>query len=228
MMTIKSKSEGTVEEPNDAGEPSKEKKRRSSTYEEGFGPLDFKDSSVRRLIILALSPTCETHENLELILDRLSIKHLDFGFSADIKMLLLLEGKMSASARHPCPFCTADKDSWEKEGELLTLGMLWKYYHDFHSTGDGGGAGNEKNAKFFQNVVRPPLITGHSDQLILGQTMFFPELHVLIGCVGKLVKEFERSQLFSCEGEGHEFVDEWLKKQNIERTKFHGSANFTG
>ena len=142
-------------------------------------------------------------------------------------MILLLLGKQCATASHPCPYCDS-ATPWNEEGRLTTIGSLWQNYNDFMRRGDGGGGGDEKKAKHYNNVVRPPLLRGPNEQLILGETVFFPELHVLIGCVGKMVKEIEASRVFLSPEAGHQYIDEWLKKENIERTKYHGSANFTG
>ena len=220
-MTLKNKTE-----PGDE-DAERGKKKRRSTYAEGFSPIDYKDASVKKLIILALAPSTETHDNMAIILDRLAITHVEFGLSADIKMILLLLGKQCATCSHPCPFCDA-ATPWHEDGRLTTIGSLWQNYNDFMRRGDGGGCGDEKRAKHYNNVVRAPLVRGPNEQLILGGTVFFPELHVLIGIVGKLCKEFEASRVFSSPEAGHQYIDEWLKKANIEKTKFHGSANFTG
>ena len=78
MMTLKSKSEGKEENLDP-----KQKKRRS-LYEDGFAPIDYKNSSVQKLIILAMSPSVETHDNIEQILKLLNISLLEFAYSTDI------------------------------------------------------------------------------------------------------------------------------------------------
>ena len=91
MMTLKTMEQEELQEEDTTVASERQKKRRS-TYDEGFSPVDYKDSSVKKLIILALGPAKETHENMAIILDRLNIRHLDFSLSADIKMILLLVG----------------------------------------------------------------------------------------------------------------------------------------
>ena len=80
----------------------------------------------------------------------------------------------------------------------------------------------------FNNVVNPPLLTGPDDSLVLS-IIYFPELHVLIGVVGKLVKEFEKN-VFSTPEEGKQFIDTWMASPtvNVCKTVYHGSANFVG
>ena len=85
-----------------------------------------------------------------------------------------------------------------------------------------------KDAMKFGNVVNPPLLTGPDEALVL-TLVYFPELHVLIGVVSKLVKEMERRILPTPE-EGKKFLDDWMSSPsvNVCRTVYHGQANFVG
>ena len=172
MMSIKE-----IEEVEGAAADRKEKKRRSS-YAEGFAPLDFKDSGVKKLMLLALTPISERHDNIATILQALNIQGVEYGMSCDIKMVLMLLGKQSASSRHGCPFCTAC-DPWLLAGEPNTIGSLWNDYQRFHGDpATGGGGGDERKAKLYNNVTRRPLVTGDAGKLILGEVILFPEHHV--------------------------------------------------
>ena len=81
----------------------------------------------------------------------------------------------------------------------------------------------------FLKVVNHPLITGKTNDKILGDIFYFPEHHVFTGIVGKLVKEFERN-VFDNPEIGKDFMDEWMVSPNvnISRTVYHGSASFVG
>lgn len=85
-----------------------------------------------------------------------------------------------------------------------------------------------KNAMKYDNVINPPLLTGPDDAKVLS-LVYFPELHVLIGIVSKLVKEMERS-IFPTPEEGKKFLDSWMASPsvNVCRTVYHGQANFVG
>lgn len=162
---------------DDCQETRKEKKRRSS-YAEGFAPLDFKDAGVKKLMLLGLTPISERHDNIAAILDCLGIKGLEYGVSCDLKMVLMLLGKQGASSRHSCPFCTSS-DPWLAEGSPNTIGTLWDDYEKFLADPEvGGGGGDEKLAKHYNNVVRKPLVTGDRGKLILGEVVYYPEHHV--------------------------------------------------
>ena len=176
MLTLKSKTDGD-------DQCSTKGKRRRSLYRDGFAPMAYKDAGVKKLIVLAMAPCKETHENVEAMLKLLNITFLEFAYSADIKMILILMGKQGASCTHACPFCEGSKP-WIQDAELTTLGSIWKNYEDFMS--EDGGGGNPKKAASYNNVTKKPLITGDDQQLIMGETFFFPELHCLIGEGGKL------------------------------------------
>ena len=103
------------------------------------------------------------------------------------------------------------------------MGSLWHNYSQFVANGS-----NIKQAAKFDNVVNIPLITGAEEQEIIS-IFNFPELHVLTGIVGKLIKEFEK-QVFASAKEGKAFIDSWFTQPsvNISRTVYHGSASFKG
>ena len=52
-----------------------------------------KDAGVKKLILLAVYPNVpECHENISIVLSDLGIEAIDFGITADLKMLLILIG----------------------------------------------------------------------------------------------------------------------------------------
>jgi hypothetical protein len=212
MMSIKEK---------DAEEPKAKKKK--SKYSDGFAPKEFQNSGVKKLILILLSPTTERHDNIASLLRLLDIQAIDFGYCCDLKMVLFLLGKQSASSKHCCPFCTGSSP-WLGVYSSVTVGSLWKNYNAFQEAG-----ANIKNAMNYNNVVNRPLVTGKDDQKILGDLVFFPEHHVFTGIVGKLVKELERN-VFESPEEGLNFMDEWMAERgvNVSRTVYHGSASFIG
>ena len=159
-----------------------EKKRRSS-YDD-YSPLQFKDSGVQKLLLLAVAPVTEKYDNLHHVMRVLELDGFEFGvISADLKMCLLLLGKQGASSTHCCPFCTSS-NPWLDEGETTTIRTLWRDYNNFLADpAEGGGGGVKERAKEFNNVVNPPLVTcqdGAEDKMILGEVVFFPEHHVRI------------------------------------------------
>ena len=134
-----------------------------------------------------------------------------------------LFGKQPASSKFCCPFCV-DCSPLLGSCPLSTIGSLWRDYTGYIEAGSV-----KAKAMKFHNVVNPPLVTGPEDQLILGETILFPEHHIFSGIVGKLVKELERN-VFGDPGEGASFMNEWMANPgvNVCRTVWHGSASFVG
>ena len=136
--------------------------------------------------------------------------------------MLILCGKQCASSKHCCPFCTGSAP-WVAKGRSNTIGSLWSDYSSYVK-----GGSNLKQAMKYNNVVNPPLLTGKDECLVLS-IIYFPELHVLTGIVGKLVKEFEKN-VFPTPEEGREFMEAWMASPtvNVCKTVYHGSASFVG
>ena len=210
LMTIKKKEECEVTE----------KKR--TKYSTGFKPNKFKLSGVKKLFVLFASPTCERYDNLVNILEGLGLEAVEFGFSCDLKMILLLCGKQCAASKHCCPFCDGCAP-WVEKKPPSTIGSLWSSYNAY--TQDGAIL---KNAMKYNNVINPPLLTGPDSALVLS-VVYFPELHVLIGIVSKLVKELE-NRIFPTQEEGKKFLENWMASPsvNVRKTVYHGQANFVG
>ena len=105
--------------------------------------------------------------------------------------------------------------------ETITLGMLRDFHKEFLEAG-----GNEKKAQLYNNVVNKPLLRGQDSEKVIS-LVNFPELHVLTGVVGKVIKELQR-KAFKSEQEGIKFLDKWMKSVHVEKTVYHGSASFVG
>ena len=192
-------------------------------YSEGFGPKDFKMSGAKKLILVLVAPATERYDNLCALLALLNLEAIEVGYCCDLKMVLIYLGKQAASSKFCCPFCTGCSP-WLGPYTMVTIGSLWNDYSGYVQAGSV-----LSKAMKFHNVVNPPLVTGPEDQLILGDTFFFPEHHVFTGITSKLVKELERN-VFEVPGEGTAFMDEWMADPgvNVSRTVWHGSASFIG
>ena len=208
MMTVKEKS--CDEEPD----------RKRSKYSEGYAAKDFKLSSVKKVFVLAVTKTVENHHNLSTILENLGLDAIDFGYSADLKMVAIICGKQNASSKHPCPWCDGSAP-WTTPSSPTTIGSLWSCYHKWISNG-----ADKSKAMEFGNVIYKPLLTGDNDVLIC-DIFNIPELHILTGVTGKLVQEFER-KAFRTPEEGKDFMNAWLKKKGVRRCVYQGSASFEG
>ena len=100
---------------------------KKAKYCDGFSPNDFRLSGSKKLILLLVSPTTEHYDNLTTLLGLLNIDAIEFGFSCDLKMVLLLLGKQAASSKHCCPFCTGCSP-WLSASSSNTIGSQWTDY----------------------------------------------------------------------------------------------------
>ena len=83
-------------------------------YEDGIAAKKFKSGSVKKLIILAIAPGLnETYDNISKVLMLLKLDKIprlpNVKYAADLKMINLLLGLMSAALCHPCAFCDIDR-----------------------------------------------------------------------------------------------------------------------
>ena len=74
-------------------------------YEDGYDPKEFKLSSVKKVFILAVTKTVENHQNMSTLLENLGLEAIEFGYSVDLKMMLILCGKQNASCKKLCAWC---------------------------------------------------------------------------------------------------------------------------
>ena len=80
---------------------------------------------MKKLILLAVYPNVpECHENISTILSDLGIEAIDFGITADLKMLLILIGKPQGKPKFNCPFCNGTAP-FSEPYDLYTIGDLY-------------------------------------------------------------------------------------------------------
>ena len=137
-----------------------------------------------------------------MLLSELGLEGLNFGFSADLKLILMLCGKQNAASKYCCPFCSGCSP-WTGECQSTTIGHLRECYQSFSQFSQSGG--KIQNAKDYNNVIHKPLILGPDDAKVLSY-VHFPELHVTLGIVGKLIKELE-VKCFSSPEDGTAFMN---------------------
>ena len=120
-----------------------ENEKRRASYCDGIFPKQNKDTSVKKLLILAIfSKVQENHENVTKILQVLDLSSLQkFRIAADQKLINILCGLQSHSSTYPCPWCIG-KSPWTEKASLRTIGMLKNDNSKFKESGS-----NLKNAK---------------------------------------------------------------------------------
>ena len=162
----------------------------------------------------------ETHYNVQTILSNLNLSAIEFATAADLKMYMLLTGKSFDKPKFGCPFCSACTPYLE-DGELYYLKDLLELHKAYSEAG-----GIKRTQQKYQNVTNPPLLTADDSKLII-EVLCIPELHILIGVVDKLLKEFKKN-VFPSEDLGLKFMDKYLKKVAIERKSYQGAHSLEG
>ena len=104
-----------------------ENEKRRASYCDGIFPKQNKDTSFKKLLILAIvSKVQENHENVAQIHQVLDLSSLQkFRIAADQKLINILCGLQSHSSTYPCPWCIG-KSSWTEKASFKTIGMLKK------------------------------------------------------------------------------------------------------
>ena len=72
----------------------------------------------------------------------------------------------------------------------------------------------------YQNVVNRPLLIGEDEVKTL-EILNPPQLHLMTGVLGKLIKEMEKHT-------GEKFVSRFLRQEDISRCVYQGSRSFEG
>ena len=150
----------------------------------------FKDSGVKKVFIVAVTPAKETYPNLKALLHLIGCDNtqLIIRISADIKCILLLCGLGCAASTHPCPFClwrfnAGDVGEWE----LRTFQAIIDCYRRWMASG-----GKEKDAKKFFNCKNLPLPVYSDAALLVLQVFCLPVLHLLQGIFNTIFKAMEK------------------------------------
>ena len=122
--------------------------------ENNIGGIKMKDADVKKLILLSVFPNVpECHENISAVLSDLGIAAIDFGITADLKMMLILIGKPLGKPMFNCPFCNS-KVPFTDHYDLYSLGDLYAWHQAYLDA--GSPYPRQQN---YQNIVNIPLLT---------------------------------------------------------------------
>ena len=136
----------------------------------------------------------ETYENIMLLFDITRLNNIPFKFVSDFKLILIVNGKQTATSKYPSPYCfitlnelrDISEDAlkcYNKEErclKLLTYGDLKEAYDKFKQYGY-----NKKYAMDAHSCINQPLFEEDDDVFII-EKCIPPELHLLQGFVNHL------------------------------------------
>lgn len=183
------------------GEQDQAKKR----FEEGF-----KDSGVKKVMMLAVTPAKEMYENLKVLLDliKCSSTRLRLRYSADFKCIALLCGIGAASSTHPCPFCNWKYGDGFKHAALRTFRMIIDQYEAWMASG-----GKQCDIKHYYNCKNNPLPVFTDPECLVLTVFCLPVLHIMQGLVNTLFKAIEAF---------FPGIAAWPKRLHLKREDYHG------
>lgn len=195
--------------------------KKRSSYGDGISPKQAKDTSVKKLLIVAIvSKVQESYENVSRILQVLDLTTLGkFKIAADQKLINVLCGLQSHSCTHPCPWCIGSSP-WTEEAPLRTIGMLKADYSGWLEAGSV-----LKKAKQFFNVTNFPLLIGYDNDFVI-DLVPPPELHLLLRPFNTIWNHLsEKWKLIA--GDGSDPALQFAKNMNLVRSAYHG-GDFEG
>ena len=189
-------------------------KGKKAKYSEGAVPESSKLSGVNRTFLLGALPySQENYENVKILLGQLDMSELKPTFSADIKMYIYILGKVYSTCKYPCIFGSGHSP-WTEDCELLTVGDARRLWAEYLAAG-GKGTGQETGSFVNEILVQYP------DETFLLDCLNFPELHVMLGLVKKLLDYIQLASSTS-------FVEDVIKALNLTFTFHRGEKGLNG
>ena len=174
----------------------------------------FKDSGVKKVFILAITPGIqENYINMKKLWLEAGLHNLryDYTIATDLKLCNILLGLMSHGSLHPCCWCDIDSNNLKKKGNQRTFASLLELYFAFLNANV-----DRSKAKNFGNVVHSSIIGNDAEQNTpIIRKVPPPELHLLIGPTQHLI-----DQLCKVWPE----CEDWLSSLHITRSEYFGGA----
>ena len=219
-------------------ESSKEdNQNRKWSYAAGACSKDFKDSGVRKLMIIGIiEDVQESYDNLKVILDQIDFEALGNdccynSYAFDMKVANIFLGLGTAASKYPCPWCEVSKDKFA----TFTRFFMEMKLRDPKSIRDHAlkyqSAVSEKQSKKklssadFYSCERIPLIPGTTDDSTLVLDLVPPmELHLMLGIVNGL---YDYLDMQLKKNQCAVTVTDWSTGLGLKRSKYHG-GEFNG
>ena len=219
-----------LEEENSSHSENIAVKKRSS-YSDGAFSSHFKDSGVKKLLILAITEDVfENYNNLELILNLVGIPDFDCVHAMDMKAANSFLGVGSASSTYPCSWCHLKKVDFNKDeylytgGTLRTLGSIRENAKAYRvAVSKHKGKAKLTSAPYF-NSEHPPICNKDDSTLVL-DVIPPMELHIYLGMINKLYDHLDETSKKN--GRKKTAAIDWAKKCGLTRQVYH-NGTFNG
>ena len=206
-------------------------KKQRFSYTRGAFSSQFKDSGVKKLLILAITENvCENYNNLKLILDLVGIPDFDCVHAMDMKAANSFLGVGTASSTYPCTWCHMKKVDFGKDellfvgGTLRTLGSIRQNAKAYSkAVSKHKGKAKLTSAPYF-NCEHPPICNKEDSTLVLDSVPPM-ELHIYLGAINKLYDHLDDTSKKI--GRNKTAAHDWAKKCGMTRQAYH-NGTFNG
>ena len=185
--------------------PNQSSQNKTWSYADGACAKKYKDSGVRKLMIVGIiEGVCESHENVKIILDLLEFEVLgntDFynTYALDMKIANIFLGLGTSTSKYPCPWCEVSRD----EFAIFTKASMNMKLRDLHSIREKASryqfAASEHQSRKklssapFYSCEKMPLLPQNVDASTLVLDLVPPmELHLMLGIVNGLYDHLDK------------------------------------
>ena len=169
------------------------------SYAAGACSDKFKDSGVRKLMILAMVENAsESYSNLKLLLDLLELntilrsEDISYSYAFDMKLANGFLGLGTAASTYPCPWCELPKSDFANPdllfngGKLRTLGSIREHAGKYQAAAENHTGKNKLSSAPFYSCEQVPLCEFDDDSMLVLDLVPPMELHLMLGVVNNL------------------------------------------
>jgi hypothetical protein len=170
----------------------------------------------RGLLLAIVAKVPETYENMNVLIQLTKINEVEYKLSNDLKLVNIVIGIGTHSAKYPCPYgeCykSDDTGAWVK-GQCRTYKNITQNRENWQ-TSSSSKKGNRKVLKKFKNCEFVPLMGENVPNLPILYQVPPPPLHtILLGPVNHIIDSLKRK---------HPRIIKTLEKLHIQKVKYHG------
>ena len=214
-----------------------DKQNKKWSYAAGACSKDFKDSGVRKLMIIGIIEDAqESYDNLKVILDLIDFEALENdccynSYAFDMKVANVFLGLGTATSTYPCPWCEVPKDKFttftrsSMEMKLRDLKSIRDHALEYQSAVSEKQRKKKLSSADFYSCEKIPLVPGNTDDSTLVLDLVPPmELHLMLGIVNGLYDHLDKQLK---ENQCAVSVSEWSTGLGLKRSKHH-SGEFNG
>lgn len=205
-------------------------KRPRFSYSEGAFASNFKDSGVKKLMILAIGEDVyENYTNIKVLLDLIKIDDIEYINAFDMKLANAYIGIGTAASTYPCAWCELPKKDFNNKehmyigGKMRTLGEIRKNAKAYQEAAINHKKKTKLSSAEYLSCEHQPLCNLQDSTLVL-DVIPPMELHCHIGATNKLYDDLDVSLV---QAESTKTAEDWSDHVGVKRPRMH-SGEFNG